>query len=59
MDQAPVRVQLDLEMDGAAVKVEAVRAQEARQVDKREPVNTNCRVNYPVLFNPKLGTNYA
>jgi hypothetical protein len=53
MELDPAALQLDPGMAGAAVEVERVRAQAARLEDRREPVKTNCRVKYPVLFNFK------
>ena len=46
-------LQLGPGMAEAVVEVRAVRAQAARQVDRKEPVKINCRVTHPVLFNFK------
>ena len=59
MELDPAALQLDPGMAGAAVEVEVVRAQVARQVDRKEPVSINCRVTHPVLFNFNLRINYA
>ena len=53
MELDPVDLQLVLGMAGAAVEVRAVRAQAARQVDRKEAVNFKYRAKYPVLFNFK------
>ena len=59
MELDPVALQLDPGMAGAAVEVGAVRAQAARLEDRREPVDINCRVIHPALFNFKLRIDYA